>query len=427
MRNYRYSLSLTSQFFYCGLPLRLDTYSACQYGCQYCFARARGGASRRRPLQSADPERLRQRLHRVRELGPRSAVDELLAQRQPIHLGGMTDPFPPAEHESDVTLRVLAVLAEFNYPTVISTKGATALRDQHIELLRQGSFVVQISLSSLNQRLLRELDAGTPSPEDRIECLRRLHEAGISTACRIQPVIPTREKDVLEVITACADARVSHVAVEHLKLPIERRWPGTRQMSRALGVDIADFFISRRARRVGREWVLPVEDRLPRMVAWREAVHDKGLTFGAADNDLLLLSDGGCCCSGIDLMDREFSSFFRFTYTEAVRRGAERNQISASLLDDVWRPIRSVNQYVNSRSRIDEHGSGVTEYLNRGWNGAPNGSSPVSLYGVVPSGSFDRNGKRVYQLVPEVRELLRTRKTSGRPAETTPNLTDPLY
>jgi DNA repair photolyase len=35
---YSSPLSLTSQFYFCPVPLRLDTYSGCSHGCIYCFA-----------------------------------------------------------------------------------------------------------------------------------------------------------------------------------------------------------------------------------------------------------------------------------------------------------------------------------------------------------------------------------------------------
>jgi len=266
---YPYALSLTSQFFYCGLPLRLDSYSACQYACTYCFARARGGARRARSLQVADARSLRNRLERIAKSGAKSVVDEFLLQRQPLHLGGMTDPFPPIESVRKATHDILHVLGVHNYPTVISTKGADELSDRHIELLQNGAFIVQISISSLDQRLMKAVDVGTPGPDARLAALSLLNSAGVPTACRIQPVLPTREEEVLEIIHACEEAGVCHVAVEHLKLPIERRWAGTRQLSTALGLDLFGYFFSRGSSRVGREWVLPVDERLPRMLRWR--------------------------------------------------------------------------------------------------------------------------------------------------------------
>ena len=40
---YKYSLSITSQFYFCGIPFRLDTTPKCSLNCSYCFAMSRGG------------------------------------------------------------------------------------------------------------------------------------------------------------------------------------------------------------------------------------------------------------------------------------------------------------------------------------------------------------------------------------------------
>jgi DNA repair photolyase len=417
---YRYALGLTSQFFYCGLPLRLDSYSACQYGCHYCFARARGGASRRGPLRSADTSALARRLKRATSGHPGSVTEEMLEQRQPIHLGGMTDPFPPLEREKQTTRQLLRVLKEFDYPTVISTKGTLVAQKPYLDLLRQSPFIVQVSISSLDDDLMGRIDSGAPLPSARLKTLALLREAGIPTICRIQPVVPTRECDVLPLIEACASAGVMHVAVEHLKLPIETRWAGTRAMSRVLGFDLLERFRNGGAARVGREWVLPIRERAARVMEWRDAAHACGLSFGAADNDLLLLSDGDCCCSGVDLLNPAFGAFSRFTYTEAARRGARDNHITFDALQSAWRPRRSIAEFVNSRSRLPRTvaGRGVDAYLERGWNGVANGASPSSLFGVVSAGLRDGGGHLVYELLPEVREvLLARRRSSGLAAE----------
>lgn len=408
---YRYALALTSQFYYCGLPLRLDGYSACQYGCQYCFARARGGASRKGALRNADPDALARRLQRAMDGQAGSVTEEMLEQRQPIHLGGMTDPFPPLEAQGRTTYRLLRVLMDFDYPTVISTKGSLVADAPYLDLLRRAPFIVQVSLSSLDDDLMARIDYGAPLPSERLRTLALLHEAGVPTLCRIQPVIPSREDDVLPLIEACADVGVVHVAVEHLKLPIETRWAGTRAMSKALGTDLGEYFRSRGAVRVGREWVLPVAERLARMTEWRGAAHKRGLSFGAADNDLLLLSDGDCCCSGVDLVNSAFRAFSRFTYTEAARRGAHENRITFDALRNVWHPRRSIAEFVNSRSRLPRStvGRGIDAYVERGWNGVANGASPAGLFGVVSAGS-DSNGRAIYELLPEVRDAVLGRR-----------------
>src|SRR5207302_9794573 len=102
-------------------PLRLDSYGSCLYACEYCFASARGGKRIGKGLKLADPGSLGRALAGAQATN--SVVSQFLAKRQPIHFGGMSDPFPPVEAKIRVSLRILEILADHGYPTVISTKG----------------------------------------------------------------------------------------------------------------------------------------------------------------------------------------------------------------------------------------------------------------------------------------------------------------
>jgi DNA repair photolyase len=198
----------------------------------------------------------------------------MLEHRQPIHFGGMSDPFPPVESHSGTTLAILRCLAEHKYPTVIRTKGTQFATDQYLEVLKEGTFVIQVSMSTLDERLAHHAERKTPRPEARLNAAAIALREGIPVNCRIQPVLPTREADVFELIDACADVGMTHVAVEHLKLPIETSWQGSAELAEALGINLRKRFED--ARRVGREWVLPVRERLPRMVVFRGPPTEEG-------------------------------------------------------------------------------------------------------------------------------------------------------
>jgi hypothetical protein len=124
-------------------------------------------------------------------------------------------------------------------------------------------------------------------------------------------------------------------------------------------------------------------------------------------NDLLLLSDGRCCCSGIDLF-AGFDTYFESTYTEAVRRGLA-TTISIDSIEHDWRPSSTLARFINSRSRlpsVNGRGAGMWDYLQANWNGRSNGNSPDALYGVVSKGIFDGRGFAVYEATDELRELV---------------------
>jgi len=400
-QEYKYALSITSQLPFCSIPFRLDSYSSCQFACRYCFASARGGFKGNEKIQVANPDVVERRLKRLLDKEPASVVDELLAARIPIHFGGMSDPFSDFEIESRTTLRLLNILADYAYPTIISTKGTLAARSPYRDVLSRGNFVVQVSLSMASADLSAKVDVGAPTPEDRLRTLSVLAERGIATACRIQPLLPRYEQEAFELIESCGNLGVRQIAVEHLKLPIETGPRGGARISQALSFDVHTQYMQRGAQRMGREWVLPVEQRLPLILELRSAAWAMGLAFGAADSDLLHLSDGMSCCSGIDTLG--FETGYRFTFTHAIHASKD-GLVRFSDIEDEWRPGRSIGRYVNSSSRLAQ--ASVDEYVRRAWNGAANGPSPAMYYGVTRTDQVEDSGLAIYRIAPDVQALM---------------------
>lgn len=390
---YRYFISLTSQLPFCGIPFRLDSYSACQFGCRYCFASARGGASGSSQVVGANPESLQRRFDRIASKGAQSALDEMLVARIPLHFGGMSDPFTPIEATRGVTLSLLRILADRNYPVILSTKGTLATKDQYLAVLKRGKFAVQYSFSSLDDRAARLIEPGVRSPVERLDALRILASEGVPTSIRLQPFLPTRELDARELIDAATSAGAKHFALEHLKLPIEKDVGRRSKLNAAVGVDLYEHCIARGAARVGREWILPVEARLEAVNTIRAHAKRRGLSFGAADSDLLHWSDGSVCCSAADLLG--MGNGMRFNFLTAVRRGMRSRRISFGSIANEWRPTGSISQFVNSHSRT-RGGQTVEAYIKARWNGATNGPSPLSFFGVESTEDYDIDGYRLY-------------------------------
>jgi DNA repair photolyase len=255
--SYEYALSISSQFPFCGIPLRLDTYSDCQFACRYCFAASRGGATAKRPMQMADPQIFRRRMKRVSSGRASSAVDEMLVQRIPIHFGGLSDPFSPLELQHRRTLAFLEVLYEYKYPTILSTKGDAVVHKDYVKLLQEKNFLVQISISINDDILSSEIDRGAPVTSRRIENLNQLSAANVQTAVRMQPLIPSLEASAFELLLRVANAGAKHVSVEYLKLPVEHEWGHRDRLSSAMGFDLSKFYSESSSVRMGREWVLP--------------------------------------------------------------------------------------------------------------------------------------------------------------------------
>jgi DNA repair photolyase len=399
---YRYFLSLSSQFPFCGIPLRLDSFSRCQFACRYCFASARGGAGGQARIQTADPKRLARRLMRLEtSRQPGSVLDELLLARIPIHFGGMSDPFMPLELDSRITLDLLQILAEHRYPTLISTKGSLVDRDEYVSLLARPNFAVQFSLTTLSDELSARIDVGTPATSVRLQTLRTLTAAGVKTAVRHQPVLPTRTAEAAELIAISAEYGAGHYSLEHLKLPVEVGWQHRDSLSDAVGFDLANYYADRHAIRVGREWILPIGERLDEVMRLKAIANSCGLSFGAADNDLLHLSDGSVCCSGADLLG--IGKGLQFNFLSAVRTGLIGNPITFQSIAHEWRPTRPIAEYVNSRSR--QPNESFDSFIRSRWNGVQNGPSPQAFHGVLDTGDVDREGMKIYLVQDDVRLL----------------------
>jgi DNA repair photolyase len=123
-RTDRYStpVGFSSLFAFCGLPLRVDSYKGCAYGCSYCYARARESVSGTPRVNSADPQALARLLRRVfiEQRSNLSVVSECLQHRMPLHFGCMGDPFQPAERRFGVTLSYLRAALEHRYPLALA-------------------------------------------------------------------------------------------------------------------------------------------------------------------------------------------------------------------------------------------------------------------------------------------------------------------
>ena len=53
------ALNVSSKFAICGLPIRVDTYKTCAFGCTYCFSNCRKIMEFQKTLQIGDIESVR--------------------------------------------------------------------------------------------------------------------------------------------------------------------------------------------------------------------------------------------------------------------------------------------------------------------------------------------------------------------------------
>jgi len=396
--SYTNPLSLTSQFPFCGLPLRLDSYRGCAFNCTYCFARNRGGNSPDDSVRPADPFAVLRRINGSLAGGGSGVLAQFLRHRVPLHFGGMSDPLQPIERRWRVTEHILRGLLRSRYPTVLSTRGATVMESPYWELLRDLGAVVQFSFSSTRDPVAARVEPHTTRPSDLLSAMEFLSTRGVAVTCRWQPYIPTISETPDEFVQRIAATGCRHVALEHLKVPLERRDNAWAAFPILDGHDFNAQYRQRGAVRDGRELILPASAKLPTILRARAAVHKQRMSFGAADNELQYLSDTPCCCSGIDRFPG-FENFFRHQIGFALHqsRGAA---IRYSAIAQEWVPRGSIDRYLNSKSRISgrttQKGT-LTDHIRARWNEPTAPNSPASFFGVASSGIVDSSGNLIYR------------------------------
>jgi DNA repair photolyase len=398
-QDYTTPLSITSQFLFCGLPLRMDTYRGCGFQCGFCFARGRGGNAPVPAVAPADPRFIARQFDRaLKGDSPVSLVGEFLRHRVPVHFGGMSDPFQHAELRYRVTEAALKVLADHDYPTVISTRGLLAATEPYLSLLRRfRAVVVQFSMSSSRESTARRAEPRSHPPSDMLRCMEHLAKQNIPVTCRWQPYIPDVSEKPSEFAKRLSSSGCAHISLEHLKVPMEKNSLNWRDFTNRLGTDLHQRYLSQGALRDGREYVLPAARKFALVQEAAAAVREHGMTFGAADNEFQYMSDTACCCSGVDRFPG-FENFFKHQIGYALRR-CRGKRITYSAIQNEWTPQGSIDRYLNSHSRLSQRNqdSGtIDRHIQAKWNRPGHPGSPSSFFGVGPSGE-DETGMMTYQ------------------------------
>ncbi len=203
-----------------GFDASINPYRGCEHGCAYCFARptheylgfsAGLDFESRILVKEQAPELLR------RELSSRTWKPQTLA------MSGVTDCYQPIERKLQLTRRCLAVLAEFRNPVSIITKNALVTRDVDYlrELAAHRAVRVNLSITTLDSGLARQLEPRAASPRQRLAAMETLAKAGVPVGVLVAPVIPAiNDHEVPSVLAAVKAAGASWAYTEVLRLPL---------------------------------------------------------------------------------------------------------------------------------------------------------------------------------------------------------------
>jgi len=163
----------------------INPYIGCAHGCVYCYARfMKRFTGHTEPwgkfidIKVNSVQLLRKRMGSMR--GKKEGV---------VLLGSVTDAYQPLERKYKLTRGLLKELLVGGFSISILTKSDLVTRD--IDILKQfKDCTVGLTITTMDDEVRSRLEPNTASVDRRIEALRQLHEAGISTYAFVGPILP---------------------------------------------------------------------------------------------------------------------------------------------------------------------------------------------------------------------------------------------
>ncbi|WP_328608071.1 intein-containing Rv2578c family radical SAM protein [Amycolatopsis sp. NBC_00345] len=150
-------------------------------------------------------------------------------QREHVAMGTNTDPYQRAEGRYRLMPGIIRALAGSGTPLSILTKGTVLTRDLPLleSVAKDVPVRLAVSIALLDRELQHRLEPGTPSPQARLDLVRKARAAGLPCAVMVAPVLPwlTDSAEALDALFArLAEAGAGSVSV----LPLHLR-PGARE------------------------------------------------------------------------------------------------------------------------------------------------------------------------------------------------------
>lgn len=162
-------------------PLAANPYRGCGNGCVYCYVPKVISMDRAEFDKGATPRPMF-----LENLTKDAKKYFAAGSKEQVMLSFTTDPYHPGD--TSLTRKTLQVLRSYGLGFCTLTKGGSrALRD--LDLFRPDRDAFASTLTSLDDAFSKKWERGAALPQDRIETLRKFHEAGIFTWVSLEPTL----------------------------------------------------------------------------------------------------------------------------------------------------------------------------------------------------------------------------------------------
>ena len=215
----------------------MNIYRGCTHGCIYCDSRSLCYQFST-PFEDIE----------VKQNAPELLEKALKEKRRKcmIATGAMSDPYMHCEKDLRLTRKCLEIILNYGFGIAIQTKSDLILRDIDLldEINRSAKCVVQITLTTYDDKLCRLIEPNVCNTKRRIEVLERMRERGIPTIVWLTPILPfinDTEENITSILNECARTGVKGVIDfgmgltlregdrEYYYAALDRHFPGMKE------------------------------------------------------------------------------------------------------------------------------------------------------------------------------------------------------
>lgn len=400
----------------CSMPATFDQYSVCGYNCSYCFSffqRSLGAGADNylhKRVKAVSIDKFKRMFTDPDQFG--GDFKELIKDRITLQWGGLSDPFCLVEQDLGLGYEFLKFLKEIEYPVCFSSKSDLLIKPEGEKYLKlfEGSknWSYKASIITLDPKKAQMVEAGCPTPQARLEVLKRLSDMGIWTILRLRPFIyGLSNLDYEELIRLSAKAGVKAMSTEFFCLELRNVNKGKANfdlLSKAVGFDIIQFYknIS-----VGQGYLrLNYEFKAPYFNRMKELCEELGINFHVSDAHGKDKGCSGSCC-GLP-QDESVSKFSHCQFTNALHLAKITGKVHWSDIaksgDYLKNHQYSINGLTNGKVGKGEYYKNMSMFdiMRNIWNNPNNSKSPYKYFGgiLIPSG-VDENNDIIYEYKPK--------------------------
>lgn len=354
-------LNVSSKFAICGLPIRVDTYRTCTFGCKYCFANCRTGQiAITNVLEVGDVSKVERKLNNIfikNSWVKSNLLNNLIYNGYTWHCGGMSDPFQPVENKLHITSDLINICNKFKIHILFSTKSDTLYNAN----VNPELHTFQLSVTNVYDR--KDIEPNISNIDKRYEFFKYLKSQGFKVGIRVQPFIPNVTD--IELFKMFKDA--DHFTIEGLKL-IPTNKEQREYLMNLLGLSPNDFT------HIGLLSLKP-EKRLEIYKPIIEYLESNNLSYSISDNDLRYIGNNECCCG--DSLINKSTTFNSTALIKKYGKGYTLAQVQHELEKSGCSQCKCANLFMSK----DRHGCiTVEDFYNRRFNIDNSPFSPKFLY-----------------------------------------------